>query len=69
MNQRRQSLLDTWYGRVCPVKYRALSLLMRRRKPTELCFPRLLHEVIAARIGHGIFAVYHRLFHHEDAIY
>lgn len=68
VNQRRQSLLDAWWDKACPARYRALNLQMRRRKPPELCLPRrLLHELIAARTGHGNYAAYHRRFQHKDA--
>ena len=41
---------------------------MRRRKPPELSLPRqLLHKLLAARIGHGDFAAYHRRLKHGDA--
>ena len=40
---------------------------MRRRKP-ELALPRgLLHNLLAARSGHGDFAAYHRRFQHDNA--
>lgn len=63
MKQKRQALLDQFWEESCPPKYRALDLLMRRRKPPELGLPRrLLLELIAARTGHGNFATYHRRF-------
>ena len=41
---------------------------MKQRKPPELPLSRhLLHELIAARTGHGNFAAYHRLFNNADA--
>ena len=41
---------------------------MRRRKPPELSLPRkLLHQILAARSGHGDFAAYHRRLNHTDA--
>ena len=68
MYQRQQQLIDDWWSTACPARYRDLDLQTRRRKPPELGLPRrLLHELIAARTGHGNFAAYHRQFHHEDA--
>ena len=68
MHHRRQQLVDEWWAKACPARYRDLDLLMRRRKPPELALPRqLLHKLIAARSGHGDFASYHRRFKHEDA--
>lgn len=60
--------MSEWWATACPARYQDLDLQMRRRKPPELALPRkLLHELIAARSGHGDFAAYHRRFHHEDA--
>lgn len=68
MQQRRQQSVDEWWSKACPARYRDLDLLMRRRKPPELALPRqLLHNLIAARSGHGDFASYHRRFKHVDA--
>lgn len=68
MHQRRQTLIDEWWSTACPARYRDLDLQMRRRKPPELSLPRhLLHQLIAARTGHGDFAAYHRRFHHNEA--
>lgn len=68
MNQKRQELLDNWWNKACPFRYKDLELQMRLRKPPELNLPRrLLHALIASRTGHGNFAEYHRRFHHEDA--
>ena len=68
MHHRRQQLVDEWWAKACPARYRDLDLLMRRRKPPELALPKqLLHKLIAARSGHGDFASYHRRFKHADA--
>ena len=54
MYQRRQELVDDWWSKFCPARYRDLDLQMRRRKPPELALPRwLLHRLIAARTGLG----------------
>ena len=66
--QRRQDLVEEWWSQNAPDAYRALGLMMRRRKPPELRLPRkLLHKLLAARTGHGDFAAYHRRFNHPDA--
>lgn len=68
MFQYRQNLVNEWWSKVCPARYRDLDLQMRRRKPPELALPqRLLYKLIAARTGHGDFAAYHRRFNHRDA--
>lgn len=68
MFQRRQNLVNEWWSSVCPDRYRDLDLQMCRRKPPELTLlRRLLHNLIAARTGHGDFAAYNRRFHHWDA--
>ena len=68
MYQRRQDLIDEWWSKVLPARYKELDLQMRRRKPPELNLSRrILHGLLAARTGHGDFAAYHRRFHHEDA--
>ncbi|KAI1002860.1 hypothetical protein K3495_g5342 [Podosphaera aphanis] len=68
MYQRRQDLIDGWWSKVSPARYKELDLQMRRRKPPQLHLSRrLLHGLLAARIGHGDFAAYHRRFHHEIA--
>lgn len=57
MQQRRQVLIDEWWSTALPTRYRDLDLQMRRRKPPELALlHRLLHELLAARSGHGDFA-------------
>ena len=68
MNNQLQALLSDWWDKACPVRYRKLDLLMKRRKPPELALSRhLLRELIAARTGHGNFAAYHRRFNNADA--
>lgn len=68
MQQRCQQLIDDWWSKVCPARYKDLDLQMRRRKPPELKMPRqLLQKLISARTGHGDFAAYHRRPHHENA--
>lgn len=60
--------MDSWWSKACPARYRHLDLQMRRKKPPELAVPRrLFQKLIAARIGHGDFADYHRRFKHTDA--
>ncbi|KAI1002761.1 hypothetical protein K3495_g5442 [Podosphaera aphanis] len=68
MYQRRQDLIDGWWSKVSPARYKGLDFQMRRRKPPELHLSRrLLHGLLAARTGYGDFAAYHRRFHHENA--
>lgn len=68
MHQLRRKLSDEWWSTTCPARYRDLELQMRCRKPPELPLSRsLLHQLLAARPGHGDFAAYHRRFHHGDA--
>lgn len=68
MEQRRQQLVEDWWAKACPARYRDLDLLMRRRKPPKLALSRqLLHSLIAVRTVHGDFASCHENFKHEDA--
>ncbi|KAI0996073.1 hypothetical protein K3495_g12108 [Podosphaera aphanis] len=68
MIQKRQALLDIFWDKSCPPRYRELDLQMRRRKPPELALPRrLLLELIAARTGHGNFAAHHCRFNNLGA--
>lgn len=67
MQRRRQELIDEWWSTACPARYRDLDLQVRRRKPPELALPhRLLHNLLAARSGHGDFAAYHRRSQHDN---
>lgn len=68
MFQYHQNLVNEWWSKVYPARYRNLDLQMRPRKQPELALPRRqLHKLIAANTGHGDFAAHNRHFNHRDA--
>ena len=69
VKQRSQELVEEWWQKYRPKRYKDLDLFMRCKRPPELALPRwAYHRLIAARTGHGDYADYHRRFNpeHED---
>ena len=66
---RGQKLVEQWWQKFRPERYKDLDLYMRCKQSLELALPRwAYHRLIAARSGHGDYADYHRRFNpeHED---
>jgi hypothetical protein len=62
------SALQRYWLSAAPQTYQDLCIASSPQCPDELKIPRpLLARILAARTGHGDFATYHELFHHEDA--
>ena len=69
VKMRSQKLVEEWWQKYRPKRYKDLDLYMRCKRPPELALPRwAYHRLIAARTGHGDYADYHRRFNpeHED---
>ena len=63
---RGQEIMEEWWPKFRPERYKDLDLFMRCKQPPELALPRwAYHRLIAARTGHGDYAYYHRRFNHE----
>jgi hypothetical protein len=68
MRAARETAFNDWWHTNMPEKYEELGLSASLRPVKEITLPRRqLHSLLAARTGHGDFAVYHREFKHEDA--
>ena len=69
VKERSQELVEEWWQKYRPKRYKDLDLFMRYKRSPELALPRwAYHRLIAARTGHGDYADYHRRFNpeHED---
>lgn len=60
VKQRSQELVEEWWQKYRPKRYKDLDLFMRCKRPPELALSRwAYHRLIAARTGHGDYADYH----------
>ena len=63
-----KNAFQTYWAQNAPDRYQALGLSASIGPPPELSLPRrLLGYLLAARSGHGDFALYHLRFNHNDA--